>query len=133
MFAVFAGFVLPGDATIKPIASALAPGIVFDAVVRMIIMPSAPALLGAKAWWLPRWLNWLPTWTSKASPWNARPRSASGNRPPGERGALTRGPFVTGVTVDVAEHGGAHGPHHACLKPLPLGVFTVGAGCRLKS
>jgi RND superfamily putative drug exporter len=61
MFAVFAGFVLPGDATIKPIASALALGIVFDAVVvRMIIMPSALALLGAKAWWLPRWLNWLP-------------------------------------------------------------------------
>jgi putative drug exporter of the RND superfamily len=61
MFSVFAGFVIPGDATIKPIASALALGIVFDAVVvRMIIMPSALALLGAKAWWLPRWLRWLP-------------------------------------------------------------------------
>jgi RND superfamily putative drug exporter len=61
MFSVFAGFVIPGDATIKPIASALALGILFDAVVvRMIIMPSALALLGAKAWWLPRWLNWLP-------------------------------------------------------------------------
>ena len=61
MFSVFAGFVIPGDATIKPIASALALGIVFDAVVvRMVIMPSALALLGAKAWWLPRWLGWLP-------------------------------------------------------------------------
>jgi putative drug exporter of the RND superfamily len=61
MFSVFAGFVIPGDATIKPIASALALGIVFDAVVvRMIIMPSALALLGARAWWFPRWLNWLP-------------------------------------------------------------------------
>ncbi|HEV7656341.1 MAG TPA: MMPL family transporter [Mycobacteriales bacterium] len=61
MFSVFAGFVGPGDATIKPIASALALGIVFDAiVVRMILMPSAMALLGAKAWWVPRWLNWLP-------------------------------------------------------------------------
>jgi RND superfamily putative drug exporter len=61
MFSVFAGFVVPGDATIKPIASALALGIVFDAVVvRMIIMPSALALLGGKAWWLPRWLGWLP-------------------------------------------------------------------------
>jgi RND superfamily putative drug exporter len=61
MFSVFAGFVIPGDATIKPIASALALGILFDAVVvRMIIMPSALALLGARAWWLPRWLNWLP-------------------------------------------------------------------------
>jgi putative drug exporter of the RND superfamily len=61
MFSVFAGFVIPGDATIKPIASALALGIVFDAVVvRMVIMPSALALLGARAWWLPRWLTWLP-------------------------------------------------------------------------
>jgi RND superfamily putative drug exporter len=61
MFSVFAGFVVPGDATIKPIASALALGILIDAVVvRMIIMPSALALLGARAWWLPRWLAWLP-------------------------------------------------------------------------
>jgi putative drug exporter of the RND superfamily len=29
-------------------------------VVRMVIMPSALALLGARAWWLPRWLAWLP-------------------------------------------------------------------------
>jgi len=61
MFSVFAGFVVPGDATIKPIASALALGILIDAiVVRMVIMPSALALLGARAWWLPRWLAWLP-------------------------------------------------------------------------
>ena len=61
MFSVFAGFVVPGDATIKPIASALALGIAFDAVVvRMILMPSALALLGGRAWWLPRWLGWLP-------------------------------------------------------------------------
>jgi RND superfamily putative drug exporter len=61
MFSVFAGFVIPGDATIKPIASALALGILVDAVVvRMIIMPSALALLGRHAWWLPRWLGWLP-------------------------------------------------------------------------
>ena len=52
---------VPGDATIKPIASALALGILVDAVVvRMVIMPSALALLGARAWWLPRWLAWLP-------------------------------------------------------------------------
>ena len=61
LFSVFAGFVVPGDATIKPIASALALGILVDAVVvRMVIMPSALALLGARAWWLPRWLAWLP-------------------------------------------------------------------------
>jgi RND superfamily putative drug exporter len=61
MFAVFAGFVPEGDATLKPIAFALALGILFDAVViRMIAMPAALALLGRSAWWLPRWLSWLP-------------------------------------------------------------------------
>ncbi|UOY02397.1 MMPL family transporter [Blastococcus sp. PRF04-17] len=61
MFSVFAGFVPAGEATIKSIAFALAAGIVFDAfVVRMVLVPAALALLGARAWWLPRWLRWLP-------------------------------------------------------------------------
>ncbi|RJK96101.1 MMPL family transporter [Vallicoccus soli] len=61
MFSVFAGFVPAGDATIKSIAFALAVGILVDAlVVRMVVMPAALALLGARAWWLPRWLRWLP-------------------------------------------------------------------------
>ncbi len=61
MFAVFAGFVPAGEATIKSIAFALAAGIVFDAfVVRMVLVPAALALLGERAWWLPRWLGWLP-------------------------------------------------------------------------
>ena len=61
MFAVFAGFVPQGDATIKPIAFALAVGVLVDAlVVRMILVPAALSLLGRAAWWLPRWLQWLP-------------------------------------------------------------------------
>ncbi|WP_127507521.1 MMPL family transporter [Actinoplanes solisilvae] len=61
MFSVFAGFVPEGNDTIKPIAFALALGILFDAiVVRMIIVPAAIALLGRSAWWLPKWLAWLP-------------------------------------------------------------------------
>src|SRR3712207_6603347 len=61
MFSVFAGFVPSADATIKSIAFALAAGIAFDAfVVRMVLVPAALALLGDRAWWLPRWLRWLP-------------------------------------------------------------------------
>ncbi|MBU2668388.1 MMPL family transporter [Actinoplanes bogorensis] len=61
MFAVFAGFVPEGNDTIKPIAFALAIGILFDAlVIRMVAVPAAIALLGRSAWWLPRWLGWLP-------------------------------------------------------------------------
>ncbi|RLK53613.1 MMPL family transporter [Actinokineospora cianjurensis] len=61
MFAVFAGFVPEGDATIKPIGFALAMGILFDAIiVRMIAVPAALTLLGHHAWSLPTWLHWLP-------------------------------------------------------------------------
>jgi RND superfamily putative drug exporter len=61
MFSVFAGFVPAGEATIKAIAFALGVGILFDAfVVRMVLVPAALALLGGRAWWLPRWLRWLP-------------------------------------------------------------------------
>jgi RND superfamily putative drug exporter len=61
MFAVFAGFVPQGEDTVKPIAFALAIGILFDAlIVRMIAVPAALALLGRAAWWLPAWLRWLP-------------------------------------------------------------------------
>jgi putative drug exporter of the RND superfamily len=61
MFSVFAGFVPAGDATIKSIGFALAIGVLFDAfVVRMVLVPAALALLGERAWWLPRWLRWLP-------------------------------------------------------------------------
>ncbi|MDP9795178.1 RND superfamily putative drug exporter [Catenuloplanes nepalensis] len=62
MFAVFAGFVPEGNDTIKPIAFALAVGILFDAIiVRMIAVPAALSLMGRAAWWLPSWLSWLPT------------------------------------------------------------------------
>jgi RND superfamily putative drug exporter len=61
MFSVFAGFVPQGNDTIKPIAFALAIGILFDAVVvRMIAIPAALSLIGRAAWWLPSWLRWLP-------------------------------------------------------------------------
>ncbi|MBP2437346.1 MMPL family transporter [Microbacterium amylolyticum] len=57
MFAVFAAFVPEGDSNIKPIALALAVGIAVDAfLIRMTLVPAIMALLGTKAWWLPRWL-----------------------------------------------------------------------------
>ncbi|MGY2129766.1 MMPL family transporter [Blastococcus sp. SYSU DS0617] len=61
MFGVFAGFATSPDPTLKSIAFALAVGIVVDAfVVRMVLVPAALALMGERAWWLPRWLRWLP-------------------------------------------------------------------------
>jgi RND superfamily putative drug exporter len=58
MFAVFAAFIPEGDASIKPIALGLAVGIAIDAfLVRMTLVPAVMALLGDKAWWMPRWLD----------------------------------------------------------------------------
>ena len=58
MFAVFAAFIPEGDTAIKPIALGLAAGIAIDAfVVRMTLVPAVMALLGDKAWWMPRWLD----------------------------------------------------------------------------
>lgn len=58
MFSVFAAFVPHGDAIVKPIALGLAVGVLVDAfVVRMTLGPALLALLGRRAWWLPRWLE----------------------------------------------------------------------------
>ncbi|QWB24293.1 MULTISPECIES: MMPL family transporter [Streptomyces] len=58
MIAVFAGFVGESDSMIKMIGFGLAAAVLFDAfVVRMAIVPAVLALLGDKAWWLPKWLD----------------------------------------------------------------------------
>jgi RND superfamily putative drug exporter len=63
MFAVFVAFVPEGDMNLKPIALGLAVGVAVDAfVVRMIFVPAVLALLGERAWWIPRSLDRaLPT------------------------------------------------------------------------
>lgn len=58
MFAVFVAFVPEGDVNIKPIALGLAVGVFVDAfIVRMTLVPAVLALLGEKAWWIPKWLD----------------------------------------------------------------------------
>lgn len=60
MFAVFAAFVPEGDPSIKVIALGLAVGVFVDAfIVRMTLVPAVLALLGDRAWWMPRWLGRL--------------------------------------------------------------------------
>ncbi|GAB4087159.1 MMPL family transporter [Myceligenerans cantabricum] len=60
MTAVFVAFVPHGDMSLKPIALGLAVGVFVDAfVVRMVLVPAVLALLGEKAWWIPRKLDAL--------------------------------------------------------------------------
>ncbi|MGW4202222.1 MMPL family transporter [Streptomyces sp. NPDC004726] len=58
MVGVFAGFIGSGEQMVMMIGFGLAIAVIFDAfVVRMAIVPAVLALLGHKAWWLPRWLD----------------------------------------------------------------------------
>ncbi|MFD3457180.1 MMPL family transporter [Streptomyces sp. NPDC058691] len=60
MIAVFAGFIGSGESMIKSIGFGLAIAVFFDAfIVRMAIVPAVLALLGRRAWWLPKWLDRL--------------------------------------------------------------------------
>jgi putative drug exporter of the RND superfamily len=57
MIVVFASFVINPDPTVKMLAIGMAFAVLIDAsLVRMILVPAIMSLLGARAWWLPRWL-----------------------------------------------------------------------------
>ncbi|NNN29135.1 MMPL family transporter [Streptomyces sp. S3(2020)] len=58
MISVFVSFLFSHDIDIMPIAFALAFGVLVDALlVRMTLVPAVLALLGDRAWWLPRRLD----------------------------------------------------------------------------
>ncbi|MET7484206.1 MMPL family transporter [Streptomyces sp. NPDC005538] len=58
MMAVFSGFITSSESMVKMIGFGLAVAVLFDAfVVRMAIVPAVLALLGKRAWWLPKWLD----------------------------------------------------------------------------
>ncbi|GHA18880.1 MULTISPECIES: MMPL family transporter [Streptomyces] len=58
MMAVFSGFIGSSESMVKMIGFGLAIAVFFDAfLVRMAIVPAVLALLGKRAWWLPKWLD----------------------------------------------------------------------------
>ena len=58
MVVVFGSFVLEENRVIRLFGLGLATAIAIDAtLVRMLIVPSTMELLGARNWWLPRWLD----------------------------------------------------------------------------
>ncbi|MTD12357.1 MMPL family transporter [Nakamurella sp. YIM 132087] len=60
MISVFAGFTLSTETFLKLMGFSMAAAIVFDAfVIRMIVVPAVMAMLGDRAWWMPRWLDRL--------------------------------------------------------------------------
>ena len=60
MISVFGGFIFADSTMIRPMGFGLAFGVLVDAfIVRMTLTPAIMALLGDKAWWMPKWLNRL--------------------------------------------------------------------------
>lgn len=58
MVVVFLSFVLDPDPTVKMLAIGMAAAVLIDAsVIRMCLVPAVMSLLGASAWWMPRWLD----------------------------------------------------------------------------
>jgi RND superfamily putative drug exporter len=61
MVAVFSIFATLSGIDVKMLGVGLAAAVLIDAtVVRGVILPAALAVLGERAWYLPRWLAWLP-------------------------------------------------------------------------
>jgi putative drug exporter of the RND superfamily len=57
MIVVFTSFVINPNPTVKMLAIGMAFAVLIDAsLVRMILVPAIMSLLGARAWWLPRWM-----------------------------------------------------------------------------
>ena len=60
MISVFSAFMLMPETVAKSMGFAMSAAVLFDAfLVRMTIIPAVMSLLGAKAWWLPSWLDRL--------------------------------------------------------------------------
>ena len=58
MICVFGSFALGGDLIIKLFGVGLAAAIAIDAfIIRSILVPAIMEILGARAWWLPDWLD----------------------------------------------------------------------------
>jgi uncharacterized membrane protein YdfJ with MMPL/SSD domain len=59
MTAVFSSFILNGDPTIKQFGVGLAGAVLLAGILVITLAPATIALMGAAAWWLPRWLDRL--------------------------------------------------------------------------
>lgn len=69
MVAVFAGMASGDLVMFQEIGFGLAIAVALDAtLVRIVVVPSAMALLGRANWYLPKWLEWLPHVTVDEGP-----------------------------------------------------------------
>jgi RND superfamily putative drug exporter len=61
MIAVFSSFVTIQVPTVQVLGFGMAVAVLLDStIVRMVLVPAVMEILGARAWWFPKWLGWLP-------------------------------------------------------------------------
>jgi RND superfamily putative drug exporter len=126
MVSVFVAFVPEGDANLKPIALGLAVGIFVDAfIVRMALVPAVMQLLGARAWWLPAWLERiLPTFDVEGEAISRERALADWPSPDSTAAVVVDG-------LEVAVDGGATLLHDVSVSAEPgSAILAVGDGDR---
>ena len=85
MVAVFSIFATLDMIDVKMLGVGLAAAVLIDAtLVRGVVLPAALALLGERAWYLPKWLSWLPgrSLACESAPTPPPPASAPGTQVP---------------------------------------------------
>ncbi|UMG91604.1 MMPL family transporter [Nocardioides sp. TF02-7] len=96
MVSVFAGFIGIHSPTIQTMGVGLASAVAFDAfVVRMAIIPAVLALLGDRAWWIPRILDRVLPNVDVEGDALSRPGTSPATEPVGAGGGRSGGGAVT--------------------------------------
>jgi RND superfamily putative drug exporter len=57
MVAVFSSFIINGDPTVKEFGVGLGSAILIAGSMVCVLLPAVMMLMGAKTWWMPRWLD----------------------------------------------------------------------------
>jgi RND superfamily putative drug exporter len=71
---VFAGFAAGQLVMFEQMGFGVGVALLLDAtVIRCVVLPSLMALLGERAWYLPRWLEWLPHMEVERRPQQSQP------------------------------------------------------------
>ncbi len=92
MVVVFGSFVLEDDRVLRMFGLGLAVAVLLDAtLIRMLLVPATMALLGARNWWMPRWLDRLvPRLTAEGTSADADGHDNAPSRNEDETGAPAR-------------------------------------------
>jgi putative drug exporter of the RND superfamily len=91
--AVFCGFAAGDLVMFQQMGFGVAVSLLLDAtIIRSVLMPATLAVLGHRAWWLPRWLGWLPRLTIEPPATSGPGAPAPASEPGREAGVSSSSP-----------------------------------------